>query len=133
MSTTPIDVNLSRLGALLLAFVFVVAVCGGERGSDALSSEADEGRQIAIRQCASCHGADGSGTVGPAFVGLYGSEVTLTDGSTVVADDEYLRRSIVEPSAQLVDGYTLKMPETNLEDDEIEAVLAYIRELGSDP
>ena len=134
MSTTPIDVNVARLGALLVPILLAAAACGGARGSDALSPEADNGRKVANTSgCAACHGADGSGGVGPQFTGLYGSEVTLSDGSTVVADDEYLRRSITDPSAQLTDGYTLTMPDTNLSDGDIEAVLAYIRELGSDP
>ena len=95
---------------------------------------AETGRQVANTSgCASCHGADGTGGVGPKFVGLYGSEVTLTDGSTVVADDDYLRRSITDPGAERVEGYAVNMPVTDLSDDEIEAVLAYIRELGTTP
>jgi cytochrome c oxidase subunit II len=134
VATTPTAVNVARLGALLIALLLVVVACGGARGSDVLSPEAENGRKIAINKgCAACHGDDGSGPIGPAFKGLYGSNVTLTDGSTVVADDEYLRRSIVDPSAQLTDGYTLKMPETELSDEDIEAVLAYIRELGPQP
>ena len=96
-----------------------------------MSPEAERGRRIANTSgCASCHGADGTGGVGPALAGLYGSEVTLADGSTVVADDVYLRRSITDPDADLVEGYAVKMPVVGLDDDEIEAVLAYIRELG---
>ena len=65
--------------------------------------------------------------------GCTAREVTLTDGSTVVADDEYLRRSITDPDAQRVEGYAVNMPANDLEPSEIEAVLAYIRELGPTP
>ncbi len=95
--------------------------------------EAATGRRSPSERCASCHGADGTGGVGPKFVGLYGSQVTLTDGSTVVADDEYIRRSITDPGAERVEGYTVNMPASDLDDDDIEAVLAYIRELGTTP
>jgi mono/diheme cytochrome c family protein len=119
-------------GALLIA-VLVAVGCGGSVASE-LSPQAADGRRVANTSgCASCHGTDGSGGVGPAFVGLYGSDVELADGSTVVADDEYLRRSITDPGAERVAGYAVKMPSTDLEADEIEAVLAYIRELGSTP
>jgi cytochrome c oxidase subunit 2 len=132
MPTTATVVNVARISALLIPIVVAVA-CGGSSGRE-LSEAAEAGRQVAIqRGCASCHAADGSGGVGPKYVGLYGSQVTLTDGSTVVADDEYLRRSITDPGAERVEGYAVNMPVNGLDDDEIDAVLAYIRELASTP
>ena len=131
MPTTTTGVNMARIAMLLIPLV--AAACGGSSGGE-LSEAAEDGRQVVIeRGCASCHGADGSGGVGPKFIGLYGSQVTLTDGSTVVADDEYIRRSITDPGAQRVEGYAVNMPANDLDDDEIEAVLAYIRELGTTP
>lgn len=132
MPTTPTHVNMTRLAALLIV-IFLAAGCGGSSPAE-LSTEGERGRRIANTSgCAACHGADGSGGVGPKFVGLYGSTVTLTDGSTVVADDVYLRRSITDPEAELVEGYTVIMPVSGLSADDIEAVLAYIRELGPTP
>ena len=129
---SPSVASIALFGALLIAVV-VAAGCGGSVASE-LSPQAADGRQVANTSgCASCHGADGTGGVGPAFVGLYGSDVQLADGSTVVADDEYLRRSITDPGAERVEGYAVNMPSTDLDEDEIEAVLAYIRELGSTP
>jgi mono/diheme cytochrome c family protein len=55
--------------------------------------------------CAACHSLGGSAGAGPTFKGLAGSTVTLTDGSTVTADDAYLSRSITDPDAQIVKGY----------------------------
>lgn len=138
MPTTATDVNVPVMrivpaGALLFTLMLTAAACGGSSRAE-MSPEAERGRRIAnTNGCASCHGADGTGGVGPKFVGLYGSEVTLSDGSTVLADDAYIRRSITDPGADRVKGYTLQMPAVGLEDDEIEAVLAYIRELGTTP
>ena len=95
--------------------------------SDAqLSPEAALGLEIAQDNgCLACHDA---GRVGPDWSGLAGSEVGLEDGTTVIADDAYLRRSIRDPGADIVTGYTVTMPENDLTDDEIEAVIAFIRE-----
>lgn len=80
--------------------------------------------------CAGCHGQDFGGGAGPDWIGLAGSEVTLTDGSTVVADRDYLVRAIANPSAELVDGFNLKMPANNLSDAEIDDIVAFIESLA---
>ena len=53
--------------------------------------------------------ADASGR-GPSLERLFGSQVTLADGRTVVADEGYLRESILNPQAKLVAGYQPLMP-----------------------
>lgn len=83
--------------------------------------------------CASCHGANGQGGVGPSWIDLAGSERELTDGTTVIADDEYLLRAILEPAAEEVVGYTIKMPVNELSDAEAANVVTYIKELSGDP
>lgn len=82
--------------------------------------------------CVACHSMDGSKLVGPSFKGLYGKEhVVLEDGKevTVVADDDYIRHSITNPNAQVVKGYGALMPAQNLKDDEIDAVISYLKTL----
>jgi cytochrome c oxidase subunit II len=54
--------------------------------------------------CSTCHKQDGTGR-GPALAGVFGSTVELADGRKVVADENYLRESIVNPSAKIVRGY----------------------------
>ena len=76
-----------------------------------------------------CH-REGGGGIGPDWDGLYGSTVTLDDGSTVVADEAYLTLAITDPDAQLVDGYDVKMPANDLSDDDVAAIVAYIRSLA---
>lgn len=118
-----------------LALSAVLAACGG--GDDAapsvsLDSMAAEGRQLSIDSgCAGCHGKDGQGAVGPAWTGLAGSTVTLADGTSVVADDDYLRRSITEPRAQVPAGYTIVMPvNLTLSPEQVDALVAYIKALA---
>lgn len=59
--------------------------------------------------CGACHDA-GASVRAPALIGLYGRTVTLADGSTVRADDQYLRDAILDPNAQATAGYRLIMP-----------------------
>lgn len=123
---------LLRVAAVTLLVGATVAACGSDGGSDvALSPAAEEGREIVrTNGCAACHGRNGEGGPGPSFVGLYGSTVELEDGETVVADEAYLVESIRDPSAKVVDGYGFPMPENNLSDEQIQAVIAFIRELA---
>jgi cytochrome c oxidase subunit 2 len=99
-----------------------------------MSPEAERGRRIANTSgCASCHGSDGTGGVGPKFVGLYGSEVTLSGRF-----DRRRRRRVHTPfdhRSRRATGRWLHAEDAvvGLKDDEIEAVLAYIRELGTTP
>jgi hypothetical protein len=63
---------------------------------------------LRLNGCFACHSTDRSQLVGPTFAGLYGSTVrVMTDGveREVVADDEYIRRSIYEPNADITVGY----------------------------
>jgi len=98
-------------------------------------SPAKKGAQIATAQgCLGCHSTDGTTLVGPTWKGLYGSKVTLADGTTVVADEAYLREAIVDPNARLVQGFPANvMPAgygDRLSDEEIDALIAYIKSLG---
>ncbi|MGA2630777.1 MAG: cytochrome c oxidase subunit II [Terriglobia bacterium] len=79
--------------------------------------------------CITCHGAG----KGPAFNDLYMSKVRLQDGKTVLADEEYLRESILFPSAKLVEGYPAIMPtfKGQLTEEQILQFIAYIKSLGS--
>lgn len=82
--------------------------------------------------CQSCHSVDGTPLVGPSMQGLYNTERELVDGSTVVADEDYLRRSIVDPRAEVTAGYPNNMPTfygDRLSDREIDALVTYIKDL----
>jgi cytochrome c oxidase subunit 2 len=117
----------------VVALGLLAASCAGDDRADPaaeLSPTALEGRQIAQRNgCMSCHSEDGRDGVGPTWAGLAGSTVELDDGTTVVADDEYLTTAIVEPNAQIVAGYRGIMPERRLDPDDVAKIVAYLREL----
>ena len=110
----------------LIGALCVAAVLAGCSSDAELSPEAALGLEIAQDNgCLACHQTS---TVGPGWSGLADSEVLLADGSTAIANDAFLRRSIKDPGADIVAGYTVTMPENDLTDEEIEAVIAYIRE-----
>lgn len=80
--------------------------------------------------CAACHSLDGTILTGPTWRGLYGSNVELSDGSTVVADDAYLTESIADPSAKVVQGFLPGvMPKYGLSDAQIKDIVAYLATL----
>lgn len=132
---TPSSARALRRVLLPLSLVVVLSAtsCSGgdsDASTPALSPEADAGRRIAEdRGCLACHGNGGEGGIGPAWVGLLGSERTFDDGTTTIADEAYLRESISDPGARQVDGYLLQMPPNTLTDAEITDVIAYIEAL----
>jgi cytochrome c1 len=136
-STTRLLTRLVLATGITMVMAFGAAACGSDGGSDGGSSlppAAESGRRLAQSSgCAGCHGQNFEGGAGPALVGLAGSEVLLTDGSTVIADDAYLTTAISDPAAQLVDGYTLKMPANNLSDAEVADIVAFIDTLAAAP
>lgn len=82
--------------------------------------------------CVACHSLDGSRIVGPSFKGIYGTDVTvLTDGKerTLRVDDDYVRRSILQPSADIVKGYPPSMPPQQVTDDDVKDITEYIKSL----
>lgn len=83
--------------------------------------------------CNACHSVDGSKNVGPSWLNMYGEEQMLTDGSKVIADDNYLRESILVPAAKIVAGYPNQMPsyQGQLNDLELAALLAYMRSIST--
>jgi len=91
-----------------------------------------QGQQLSVKNgCVGCHSIDGSQLTGPTWLGLYGEDVELEDGSTVKADDAYLRESIADPNAKIVSGYPSPslMPQFPLTDEEINNIIAYIATL----
>lgn len=116
----------------LLPLLLLLAGCG--RG-DAADSLAERGRTLYEQEgCAGCHSVDGARLVGPTWKGLFGRQVKLTDGTTVVADEKYLRESILQPNAKTVAGFPMGLMETvikpdSLSGDEVAALVAYIKEL----
>jgi cytochrome c oxidase subunit 2 len=80
--------------------------------------------------CASCHLTDGSGR-GPSLAGVFGSEVSLASGAGAVADDTYIRESILTPQARLVSGYQPVMPTFQglVNEEGVMSLIEYIKSL----
>lgn len=88
--------------------------------------------------CSTCHTTDGSDTTtagtkaqGPTWKGLFGKHEKFTDGSTVTVDENYIRESVLDPMAKVVDGFLPVMPtyQGKLKDAEINGIIAYIKSL----
>ena len=82
--------------------------------------------------CLGCHTVDGSKKVGPTFKGLFGSKVTvLTNGKerVIVANEEYLKRSVLHPEADIVKGYPPVMPAITMTHEELEEIIEYLESL----
>ena len=79
--------------------------------------------------CQGCH-TDRDTSIAPTWSGLFGSTVELDDGSTVVADEDYIRRSIVDPHAEIVAGYRAPTPQFSVSDEGGDLLVEYIRGLG---
>jgi cytochrome c oxidase subunit 2 len=96
-------------------------------------AEAGE-RLFRTRGCAQCHSVDGSAKVGPSLAGVVGRPAVLRDGTTVVADENYVRESILEPQAKVAAGFEPVMPtyKGRLKDEEITALIAYLKAVGQE-
>jgi cytochrome c oxidase subunit 2 len=95
---------------------------------------AAQGKGLFIRYgCAGCH--LGGGTVrAPSLAGLYGSPVPLSDGTTVIADDRYIRDSIMQPKSQVVASFEPLMPSfaNVIGEDDLVRLVAYIHSLAAE-
>lgn len=81
--------------------------------------------------CVGCHSVDGSKLVGPSLKGLFGRTEDLADGTSVKAEENYLRESILNPSAKIVKGYQPIMStfQGRLKDKDIDAIIEYLKTL----
>jgi cytochrome c oxidase subunit II len=91
---------------------------------------AAQGQELYQANCMGCHTINGDDGTGPTWLGLFGRETPLEDGSTVTADEEYIHESIVDPAAKVHEGFGPIMPPfAQLTDDDINAIIAYIKTL----
>ncbi|WPO45502.1 cytochrome c oxidase subunit II [Pseudomonas sp. S1Bt23] len=92
----------------------------------------EKGRQLVESHgCHACHSQDGSTSLGPGWKDLYGRSEQLADGTRVQVDEAYLKESILEPQARLVQGYPPVMVAYTFSQDELAAVVAFIKSLSA--
>ncbi len=92
---------------------------------------AQAGEQLfAQNACVTCHSGQ-PGAIGPNLAGVFGAERTLADGRTVVADDNYLRESIMMPLAKVGGGYQPVMPPFQglISEEQLMQLIAYVKTL----
>ncbi len=93
---------------------------------------AEAGKQLYTRRnCQQCHSTDGTAGTGPSFKGIFGHPTALEGGTSVMVDENYIRESILEPQAKVVQGYKPVMPTYKgiLSDEEITDLIEFIKSL----
>jgi len=109
--------------ALVVMTLVLVAGCRDSNTFELSGSElaADVG-------CLACHGETDS-ELAPTLHGMWGTQAELADGRTVVADEDYVRRAITDPAADVVVGYGPTMPPVPLEEAEVERLVEWVESL----
>lgn len=105
-----------------------------EAGAGGETLAAAGARLFVARGCSGCHSPQ-STVRSPLLTGIYRRPVALSDGSTLIADEQYLHDSILLPNKQITAGYEPKMPtfQGQISEEEILQLIAYIKMLSTEP
>jgi cytochrome c oxidase subunit II len=103
---------------------------GGGTGEGSMASSGE--KLFQDLGCLTCHRADSQGR-GPVLQGLYGRRVALANGDTVVADDAYVRESVLNPTTKVVAGFQPIMPTFQgiVSEEQLLQLIEYIKTLAS--
>jgi cytochrome c oxidase subunit 2 len=97
------------------------------------ASQTPEGRGqalVAANGCTACHSINGSPGIGPTWLGLFGRQEEMTDGTVLTADEAYIHESIKAPQEKIVAGFENQlMPVYGFTDEQIDDIVAYIKTL----
>ena len=86
--------------------------------------------------CLACHSSDGSKIVGPSYLDLFGKQqIVERNGTevTVTADEEYIKKSIYDPNAEIVKGFPKGLMQSykgKISDDDIAKIIEYLKSLN---
>lgn len=133
----------SKAAGLAIFLVLLTVACGGgsspatggaETKSPVEATGVPDGESLSrTYACVGCHTVDGGSGAGPTWLGLYGKEETLDDGTTVTVDEAYLRESIVDPNAKVVKDFLPNMMPGDfgdkLTDPQLDLLIEYIKSL----
>jgi cytochrome c oxidase subunit 2 len=104
---------------------------------DTQTSPAQQGYEVLRRNvCISCHSSDGSKLIGPSFLGIWGATHTVTTGREerqITVDEEYVRRSIYDPNADIVEGFNSGLMQTYeglVTEEEVGLIIEYLKTLN---
>jgi cytochrome c oxidase subunit II len=85
---------------------------------------------VTANGCLGCHSIDGSALVGPTWLGVFGREEKLTDGTTIGVNEAYITESILSPQVKIVSGFeTQLMPIYTFNEEQIANIIAYLKTL----
>jgi cytochrome c oxidase subunit II len=105
-------------------------LAGGPAGKSVVASGAELFNQLA---CQTCHRATPTRPQrGPHLEGLFGHQVRLANGENVTADDNYIRESILNPTAKVVAGYDPIMPtyQGQVSEEQLLQLISYVKSLA---
>ena len=106
----------------------------GTGGVDVVPGEDDElAAALALveqRGCVACHSTNGNPGLGPSWRGAWGAVREFTDGTSAVFDAAYLRESVADPGARVVEGFQNIMLPAELDETELRRLEMLMRELG---
>ena len=129
-------------GVIALAFALIYRSISGPPDPFAVdrspAQEAEliqQGRTLfEAHGCIECHTPDGGAIKGPPLAGIVGRRAQLVANETAMRDHLYLRRAIVDPRAQVVEGYAFQlMPEHDYFDEQqMQALLIFIRSIPAE-
>ena len=86
----------------------------------------DLGKRL-YQKCMACHSVDGSRVIGPSLKGIFGKVEELEGGGTAAVDEEYIRESLINPSAKVVKGYPPAMSPFQFSEREYLAIIEFIK------
>ncbi len=120
----------------VLAFAFASgsAIEGEEAEGEAALEPWERGQEIAESfACTSCHSTTGEVVIGPSWLNLYGRTEPLDDGTEVLVDEAYVRESILNPPAKMVEGFEDVMPTfSGISEEDIEDIIAFMASLSEE-
>ncbi len=81
--------------------------------------------------CSTCHSIDGNKGQGPSWKGIYGQMHKMSDGKMMLVDENYIRTSVLQPQAMIVEGFQGIMPsyQGQIRERQLVALIAYIKTL----
>ena len=97
-------------------------------------SMVDVGKKVFQGRCTACHQATKEKMIGPGLAEIYNTKRDLEGGLTILADENYLRESILNPSAKISKGYPNQMTPFAglLSEEELSGLIEYIKSLNED-
>jgi cytochrome c oxidase subunit 2 len=126
-----ITVGIVLTSMLVFGSIGIYRLNNDAREREMSSTLAQRGQELSTGLgCVACHTVDGSPGVGPSWEGMWGRVETLTNGNTIVVDEEYFRESLKDPPRKMVAGYPNVMLRYFLEEEEIIALMEFAKQLS---